>query len=136
MTDSGSNISSIRSHTAMLLPNMTVWEHALQRMPTVMVWSPGLVKRALNASQGQVDVCTLAAATAQREPTVRAGLVWLEARGHIAILEEDGGVVHLAAGSRAASGDLERIRTELNALIEETAAYRAYFIRAASEQLV
>jgi len=96
----------------------------------------GLVKRALNANQGQVDVCTLAAATAQREPTVRAGLAWLEARGHIAILEEDGDVVHLAAGSRAASGDLERIRTELNALIEETAAYRAYFIRAASEQLV
>ena len=49
----------------------------------------GLTKRATSTNEGRVSVSTLAAATAQREPTVRAGLAWLEARGHLAILDEE-----------------------------------------------
>ena len=41
----------------------------------------GLVKHALNARGGRAPIAPLAAATAQRETTVRLGLAWLAARG-------------------------------------------------------
>jgi hypothetical protein len=96
----------------------------------------GLTRQALNANEGRVDVSVLAAATAQREPTVRIGLAWLAARGHVAVLGEDGDEVHLAVGSRTVSADLSRIAAQLGELLEETAAYRAYFARADREKLV
>jgi len=111
----------------------------------------GLTKQALNSHQGRVKVSTLAAATAQREATVRAGLAWLAARGHLAVLGEDedkdgdGDVearlaraqeVHLAAGSQVVSADLPRIAARLRALLEETAAYRAHFARADKDTLM
>jgi len=99
----------------------------------------GLVRHALNAHQGRVKVSTLAAATAQREATVRAGLAWLVARGHIVVLDEDedkdSDEIHLAAGNQAVSADLPRIAAQLEALLEETAAYRAHFARAGKEAL-
>jgi single-stranded-DNA-specific exonuclease len=96
----------------------------------------GLVKRALNADQGQVEVPTLAAATAQREATVRAGLDWLAGRGHIALLDGDGGRVSLAAGDQKTRADLPQAMARLRTLLEETAAYRAHFARADPETLV
>jgi len=127
----------------------------------------GLVRRALNADQGRVSIPTLAAATAQRESTVRAGLAWLAARGHVVILDVGAGLapaplapadvgagpapaptptdvgarlaraqeVHLAAGDQTASADLLQIAAQLNALLEETAAYRTYFARTDKEKL-
>ncbi len=89
----------------------------------------GLVKHVLNCNQGRVSVSTLAAATAQREPTVRAGLAWLAARGHLAVFGEEGGEVHLAAGSQAVSADLSQAAAQVRVLLEETAAYRAHFSR-------
>jgi len=100
----------------------------------------GLTKRALNSAnvdEGRVNVLAMAAATAQREATVRAGLAWLEARGHLVVLDqgEDGDEVHLAAGRQAVSDDLPRITAQLGALLEETAAYRAHFARADKQTL-
>ena len=96
----------------------------------------GLTRHALNSNQGQANVSTLAAATAQREATVRAGLAWLGARGHVVVLGEDGDEVHLAAGSQTASADLPQIAARLRALLAETAAYRAHFARAGRETLI
>jgi single-stranded-DNA-specific exonuclease len=96
----------------------------------------GLVKRALNADQGQVEISTLAAATAQREATVRAGLDWLAGRGHIALLDADGDRVSLAAGDRKTRADLPQAMARLRTLLEETAAYRAHFARADPETLI
>ena len=96
----------------------------------------GLTKHALNSNQGRANVSTLAAATAQREATVRAGLAWLGARGHLVVLGEEGDEIHLAAGSQTASDDLPQIAARLKALLEETAAYRAHFARAEKETLV
>ena len=90
----------------------------------------GLVKRALNSGEGRVRLSTLAAATAQRESTARAGLDWLAARGHVVVLQEQEDEFRLAAGSGAAGDDLPRIAAQLKAALEETAAYRAYFGRA------
>ena len=96
----------------------------------------GLAKHALNSNRGQANVSTLAAATAQREATVQAGLAWLGARGYLVVLGEDGDEVHLAAGSQTASADLPQIAARLKTLLEETAAYRAHFARAEKETLI
>jgi len=96
----------------------------------------GLAKRALDSQEGWAGISTLAAATAQRESTVRAGLAWLVARGHVAVPSEDGGAVRLAAGSQMASGDLHRAVARLRELLEETAAYRAYFAQVDKERLI
>ncbi|HUX78076.1 MAG TPA: single-stranded-DNA-specific exonuclease RecJ [Anaerolineae bacterium] len=96
----------------------------------------GLIKQALNSSEGRVNVSTLAAATAQRESTVRAGVAWLAARGHVVVLGEEGDEVDLAPGSRMIGAGLPRIVAQLSALLEETAAYRVYFARATVERLM
>ena len=96
----------------------------------------GLIKHALNSNQGRANVSALAAATAQREATVRAGIASLAARGHLAVLGEDGDEVHLAAGSQTVSADLSQIAAQLKALLEETAASRAHFARADKESLL
>jgi hypothetical protein len=96
----------------------------------------GLIKQALNSSGGRVSVSTLAAATAQRESTVRAGVAWLAAGGHVVVLGEEGDEVDLAPGSRMIGDGLPRIVAQLSALLEETAAYRVYFARATVERLI
>jgi single-stranded-DNA-specific exonuclease len=96
----------------------------------------GLVKHAIQASGGRVDISTLAAATAQRESTVWTGIAWLLARGHVAMAGEEGGEIRLTLGDGRAGADLPRIASELRALLEETAAYRAHFTRADAETLV
>jgi len=95
-----------------------------------------LVGHALNSAQGLVNVSALAAATAQREATVRVGIAWLQARGHLAVLDEEGDEVHLAEGSQTAGADLSETAAQLRALLEETAAYRAHFARADKETLI
>ncbi|MEE8390749.1 MAG: single-stranded-DNA-specific exonuclease RecJ [Anaerolineae bacterium] len=96
----------------------------------------GLVKRALNVNQGQVRISTLAAATAQREETMRAGLGWLAGRGQITIRDENDDEVSLAAGSQTINADLPPVVTQLRVLLEETKAYRAHFSRADPETLI
>ena len=108
----------------------------LDRVQEFLKRLAGLIKRALNSSEGRVRLATLAAGTAQRESTVRAGLEWLAARGHVVVLEEEGDDILLAAGSQTTSDDLSRIADLLKALLEETAAYRAYFARADPGTLV
>jgi hypothetical protein len=89
----------------------------------------------LKADGGRINISILAAATAQREATVQAGLAWLEAQGHLAVLQ-DGDEVHLTAGDRKESVDLPQITARLRELLDETAAYRAHFARAEKETLI
>jgi single-stranded-DNA-specific exonuclease len=96
----------------------------------------GLTKHALRTNTGRVNISTLAAATAQRESTVWAGLAWLTARGYLAVASAGDDEVQLTAGAGTADADLPRVTAHLKALIEETAAYRAYFARAEKETLV
>jgi single-stranded-DNA-specific exonuclease len=96
----------------------------------------GLTKHALKTTEGRINVLTLAAATAQRESTVRAGLEWLAARGYLVIADEGGESVQLIAGAGEESPDLPQIAARLRALLEEAAAYRAHFLRAEKGTLV
>ncbi|NIV40712.1 MAG: hypothetical protein GWN58_68345, partial [Anaerolineae bacterium] len=58
------------------------------------------------------------------------------ARGHVSVLSDDGGAMRLAVGGQTASADLHRAVARLRELLEETAAYRAYFARADKERLI
>ncbi len=87
----------------------------------------GLVRYALQAKGGQVDLEAAAAALAHRAATVSAGLEWLAAQGKIAIVERAEGVWRLAPGSgRQDAPATGAARARLDALLTETAAYRAY----------
>ena len=97
----------------------------------------GLVKHALSARDGAVSVSALAAATAHREATVRAGIGWLASRGYIEVQREEGDLLVLARGRGAPQPDeAARADARLREMLEETAAYRRAFARAHAEALV
>jgi single-stranded-DNA-specific exonuclease len=94
------------------------------------------VKHALRTEGGRVELSALAAATAQREETARTGIAWLVARGDVVVLEERGGAFLLAPGDGQTSDNLSTIVSRLRSLLEETSAYRAYFVRADATTLI
>jgi hypothetical protein len=85
---------------------------------------------------GTVELSGLAAAMAHREETAQIGLAWLEAKGHVVLLEERHDTVRLAPGDGAVSQDLPEIGERLRALLAETRAYRAYVARADAQALI
>ncbi|MBT3390437.1 MAG: single-stranded-DNA-specific exonuclease RecJ [Chloroflexi bacterium] len=87
----------------------------------------GLAKHALRAKAGRVELSVLAAAMASRENAVHLGLAWMEEKGHIRVKGEAGhGELQLSAGNEPGHA-LEDIAMTLKAVLDETAAYRAYF---------
>jgi single-stranded-DNA-specific exonuclease len=96
----------------------------------------GLVKHALSGRPGGAHLAALAAATAAREATVRAGLAWLAARGLVSAAPSDDGFVRLTAGDGVVHPDLAQAAQRLEALLAETAAYRAYFGAADALRLI
>ena len=101
----------------------------------------GLVKYVLSKQAGRASLTHLAAATAQKEAAVRLGLEWWAARGNISILNADEDIppaVDLAQeGLRlriAPAGALDLpqaadLLEQLQLVLAETHAYRAYFSR-------
>lgn len=93
----------------------------------------GLIKGAVRSEEGRMSIQKLAAATAQREATVRAGIAWLAARGHISVVSEEGDELRVAVGSGRATPGQSELAARLKALLEETAAFRAHFSRTPAE---
>ncbi|HUW08911.1 MAG TPA: single-stranded-DNA-specific exonuclease RecJ, partial [Anaerolineae bacterium] len=98
----------------------------------------GLLKRALRegGTANGVSVSRLAAATAQREATVSAGLARLEAGGQVTIVAEEDGRLHLLQGDGHDLDTLPEATARLQAHLDETAAYRAHSLRASAELVV
>ena len=96
----------------------------------------GLTKHAMAVGEGWIELERLAAAMAHREPTVRAGLDWLSAQGHLTIAEEDDGAIRLVAGGRPDKAHQAEARRRLRSLLVETRAFRAFFARAEKDLLV
>jgi len=96
----------------------------------------GMAKFVITNKGGETKISELAAATAQREVTVRIGLEWLAAGGHVAARVEEDAVL-LSNGSGEGN---EYVRKELyvavKGLLEETAAYRAHFQTANPQSLI
>ena len=99
----------------------------LDRADAFLARLAGLVKRALGANDGQINLRMLAAATAQREATVRVGLRWLAARGYVRLASEDSDEVRIEPGDGVLRVEAGALMTQLQSLLEETAAYRRYF---------
>jgi single-stranded-DNA-specific exonuclease len=97
----------------------------------------GLVKFALSHRSGEVTLSGLAAATAQRQLTVEKGLKWLVLNGVISLTSQEGDRLVVASGKSANSPiEAERLREEIQALLVETAAYRAHFQHADKNTLL
>jgi len=96
----------------------------------------GMTKFVISKKGGGTTISELAAATAQRESTVRIGLEWLAAGGHITVQSAED-ALSLSSGSGEGN---EYVRKELyiaiKGLLEETAAYRAHFQTANPESLI
>lgn len=95
----------------------------------------GLVKHALRRG-GPVQLVQLATALAAREASVRQGLAWLAARGHIRLSPQEGEALILEPGDGIVRPDLAGVAARLEALLAETAAYRAYFAAADKARLI
>jgi single-stranded-DNA-specific exonuclease len=96
----------------------------------------GLVKYALRSNQGLAKISTLAAATAQREATVRTGIEWLAVRGYLQAQFEEQDQLRFSAGSGSPVEDQSQLTEQLRSLLAETAAFRAYYSRADVELLL
>lgn len=101
----------------------------------------GLLKHLLSKQDGWASLSRLAAATSQKEWTVRLGLEWLAATGKILILApehdttmvdemgEETGRLRIVQGGVIDPPQAAALLTQIQALLEETRAYRAYFLR-------
>jgi single-stranded-DNA-specific exonuclease len=91
----------------------------------------GLVKFAMEHKGGRASLDSLAAATVQDEATIRLGVEWLEKRGKISYrIGLDGEIRFTPAESEGDKQASDRIRALIQQALDETAAYRAYFMRA------
>ncbi|HXD11951.1 MAG TPA: hypothetical protein VN653_17925, partial [Anaerolineales bacterium] len=96
----------------------------------------GMTKYAINNKDGKVSIKELAAATAQRESVIRIGLEWLAAGGHVTVSGEADAVL-LSIGNGEVNQYIQKeLYTAVKGILEETAAYREYFSRAALDGLI
>lgn len=94
----------------------------------------GLLKHVLSAKGGVVHVPTFAAQMTHREATIRATLDWLASSQDLVIAHADGDTITLVKGGKAHTAD-PALTNRLMHLLEETAAYRRHYRRAAARQL-
>lgn len=96
----------------------------------------GMAKFVINQRQGMTTLAELAASTAQREATIRLGLEWLAAGGHLTIHDENG-KLHLTPGDGIPNQYSQReLYIGVKGLLEETHAYRMHFARADADTLL
>lgn len=97
----------------------------------------GLVRYALQKKNGLVTLDEMAAVLGQRRGSVLLGLNWLQARGDIDFIPAPGGAVRIAApGSTRSPDSLPQIENGLKMILEETRAYREYYLRAEAASLI
>jgi single-stranded-DNA-specific exonuclease len=95
----------------------------------------GLLKKSIKDHQGKASLSTLAAATAQKIVTVKAGLQWLEEHGLISLVMENYDEVKIMPGPGRNTRNVKNSSTYLNSLLAESTAYRRYYLTARSDRL-
>jgi hypothetical protein len=96
----------------------------------------GLIKFTVTHKAGQTRISELAAACAQTEKVIEMCLDWFIQRGQVSIENStsDSIRIHLQDGSNL-SGDDSRA-SKIQALLQETSAYRKFFSTANSKSLI
>lgn len=109
---------------------------ATEKTDDFLIHLTGMTKFAIKQRGGKVKLTELASATAQREATIRLGLGWLAAGGHL-LIEGNEDELQLTKGDGVANQYLQReLYLAIKGLLEETAAYRAHFAKADSKTLL
>lgn len=97
-----------------------------------------LVKFRLNQREGLVDLEELASAMAHSVTTVGKGLEWLASRGDIIILKNESvspAQAAIGVGAKEKSASYPVIEKQLQAMLEETAAFRSHYRQMSLESL-
>ncbi len=105
------------------------------KMQSFLARLAGLIKFAVNHHDGQASVSALAAACAQSETVVRAGIDWLQAKG-IFLAQAAAEQMVFSAGSGEPDDSLRDAAGRLQALLEETRAFRRHYLSADQESLI
>ena len=96
----------------------------------------GLAAFTLNRRNGLSDLAELSSASAQRETTVRAGLDWLAAHGDLHYEVDQQGILTISKGGTPDTAAQEIAMCRISILLDETAAYRAFYRRADAVRLL
>ena len=86
----------------------------------------GMVKFVITKKGGETSISELAAATAHREITVRIGVEWLSAGGHVTVVGKEDAIT-LSNGDGEGNQYIQKeLFLAVKGLLEETAAYRDF----------
>ncbi|OGO12033.1 MAG: single-stranded-DNA-specific exonuclease RecJ [Chloroflexi bacterium RBG_16_47_49] len=96
----------------------------------------GLLKYRIKSAVGITSLSSLAVATAQRTSTIKIGLEWLEAHGHVSIFSIQDDEIRVEAGTKMTKKDTRTSSTRLNSALAESAAFRRYFLITDKDHLV
>jgi hypothetical protein len=96
----------------------------------------GLLKYRINYNHGITSLSFLAAGTAQTTSTIKIGLEWLEAHGHIQVKSIVKDEIRIDAGTKINKKDTQTSSTHLNSALIESAAFRRYFLIADKDSLM
>lgn len=96
----------------------------------------GLIRYAIRAQAGWVTLAGLAGACGQREITVRLGVDWLVAKGVFCQPRQEDEKTQLAEGGLLDTARVNEIEPKLKAILQETAAFRAFYLRATPQQIL
>ncbi len=110
-------------------PGMDVPEAFLKRLV-------GVLKSQIKSSDGIANLSSLAAATAQRIPTIKSGLEWLDDHGHIRLLSIHEDEARIETGLKKKKGDTKTSSNHLNSMLAESAAFRRYYLVANKDHLI
>ena len=96
----------------------------------------GVIKYSFNHYHGRVLMAQLAGAMGHRPATIRAGLRWLQARGYLTLVHDDGDEVRIQPNGARDEAALKMSNQELPPLLQETKAYRLHYRRADADNLI
>lgn len=103
--------------------------------PAFLARLAGLARYALTQKGGLASLREMAAACGQRESTVLKGLQWLAARGNLTVTAS-GDELSLSQPGKPDPQNQTLREKEMLFLLEETAAYRDYYLRADPRDLI
>jgi single-stranded-DNA-specific exonuclease len=96
----------------------------------------GLVKFSLKTKHGRVNLNELVVAMAHKEITVKVGIEWLSDQGYGIKYTSGGDEIIFLNEDRRVSTEMSMISDQLKTLLEETAAFRVFFIKADPDTLI
>jgi hypothetical protein len=96
----------------------------------------GLLKYLIKSTDGKTTLSDLAAATSQKTTTIMLGLDWLESRGYICVKSISVNEIRVEIGPKTHKKATQTSSTLLNSALNESAAFRRYYLKADKDRLV